>query len=79
MHVGSCNIGRGTARRVAEQSKLTEKNDKDKKTKSAHRSETSKPHKDEFVNKTENTVVPVPDNTVPAQNTTNTLVLNKLV
>ncbi|HEX3038091.1 MAG TPA: hypothetical protein VHO94_03755 [Oscillospiraceae bacterium] len=79
MHVGSCNVGRGTARRVAEQSKLAEQNDKDKKAKKAHRSETPKPNKDEFVNIAVNNVVPVADNAVPAQNTVSTPVLNKLV
>ena len=78
MHVGSCNVGRGTARRIAEQSKLTEKDDKDKQAKRAHRSETSKTNKDELVNKAGNTVVPVQDNIVPAQNTGSTPVLNKL-
>jgi hypothetical protein len=79
MHVGSCNVGRGTARRVAEQSRLTEQNDKDKKAKKAHRSETPKLNKDEFVNKTLNNVVPAPENAIPATNTANTPVLNKLV
>lgn len=43
MSVGACNLGRGTAKLVAEQSKLTEKDEKDKKSKRKHQSETPKP------------------------------------
>lgn len=79
MSVGACNLGRGTARLVAEQSKLTEKDEKDKKAKRKHQSETPKPDKDEFSAKTASNGIPAQANTIPASTTANTPVLNKLV
>ena len=77
MKVGSCNVGRGTARRVTEQSKLSEKDDKDKKTKKTNQSETQKINKDRFL--TANNVGDVAATVISDQNLTSSPILNKLV
>lgn len=82
MSVGACNLGRGTARRVAEQSKLSDKDEKTSKNKRAektHRSNSQQVSPDKFSEKPMGFSAPLQTNAAVSENKENTSILNKLV
>lgn len=82
MSVGACNLGRGTARRVAEQSKLSDKDEKTSKNNRAgrtHRSDPQQVSSDKFSEKPLDISAPLQTDAAVCENTENTSILNKLV
>lgn len=82
MSVGACNLGRGTARRVAEQSKLSDKDEKTSKNKRAertHRSDSQQVSPDKFSEKPLGIAAPLQTDAAVSEKTANTSTLNKLV
>ncbi len=82
MSVGACNLGRGTARHVAEQSKLSDKDEKTSKNKRAEKTHRSDPQQvsfEKFSEKPLGIAAPLQTNAAVSENTENTSILNKLV